>query len=96
MNKKAIYLGFIVSVFLGFTVYLFHQKSLALKSEVSSAELQKALLGYIEKEEVYPESLKEIKFNNRGLEVTYEVLENGRGCRFTVGLKTNELWDEKR
>lgn len=96
MNKKAIYLGFITSVMVLFTAYLFHQKSLQLKSEVVARELQKALLSFIEKEEVYPVDLKNIKFNNRSLEVSYEVLENGRGCRFTVGKQVIELWDEKR
>lgn len=96
MNKKVLYLGTIVTLLLVLTGFLFYQKSLILKSEAGAAELQKALLTYIEKEEVYPKSLKEIKFNHRGLEVIYEVLENGQGCRFTVGTRTIELWDEKR
>lgn len=95
-NKKAIYLGFVAIVMILFTAYLFRQKSLQLKSELVAGELQKSLLSYIEKEEVYPVDLKNIKFNNRSLEVSYEVLEDGRGCRFTVGKQVIELWDEKR
>ena len=96
MNKKALYLGFITSIFMSFTGYLFYQKSLSLRINASALDLQKELLRYIEKEEVYPENLKDIKFNNRKLDVIYEVLEDGRACRFTIGDRTIELWDEKR
>ena len=95
-KKKSFYLGIIASLAIAFTAYLFYKKSLSLKSEASASELQKALLSYIEKEEKYPVDLGEIKFNNRNLKVSYEVLENGRGCRFTIGSQSLELWDEKR
>ena len=95
-KKKAIYLGIIASLGIAFTAYLFYKKSLNLKSEATASELQKALLSYIEKEEKYPNDLREIQFNNRNLNVSYEVLENGRGCKFTVGSQSVELWDEKR
>lgn len=96
MKKKHIYLLIIIIIFLSFTGWLFIQKSIDLRTDAVGAEMQKALLGYIEKEEVFPDSLKDISFKDRGLVISYEKLEKGRGCRFTVAGKTIELWDEVR
>ena len=96
MKKKNIYLLIIIIIFLSFTGWLVVQKSIDLRTGAVAAELQKALLVYIEKEEVFPESIKEISLKDRGLSVSYEKLEKGRGCRFTVAGKTFELWDEVR
>ena len=81
---------------LSFLSVLFYRKSLALREEETAKELRKALLMYIEKEEKFPQTLDKISFNNRGLEVSYEFLENGRGCRFKIDGRKYELWDEKR
>lgn len=95
-KKKAVYLGAIISAFIAITSCLFYKKSIQLKSETVATELRKALLAYIEKEELYPKELSEVKFNKRELDIEYESLENGRGCRFIIEGKVFELWDEKR
>ena len=78
------------------TSYLFYKKSISLKSEVVVENLRKALLTYIEKEESYPKNLTKIIFDDKGLSIRYEALEDGRGCRFVIEGQVYELWDEKR
>ena len=95
-KKKSLYLSIIVVLLLVLTSYLFYQKSIALKSEAVVDDLRKALLTYIEKEESYPKSLTKITFDDKGLSISYEALEDGRGCRFIIEGQVYELWDEKR
>ena len=95
-SKKSLYLGLILALLISLITWLFYQKSIELKSDAVAEELQLALLAYIEKEEVYPQSLSKIQFEDRGLKVGYEYLEGGRGCRFIIAGKKFELWDEER
>ena len=96
IKKKIIYLSLIITLITALTSLLFYRKSKALRTEAVAEELQKALLPFIEKEEVYPKSLKNIIYESRGLNVKYEYLKHGSGCRFIIEGKIYELWDEER
>ena len=89
---KKTYLSIILLCFGALTSLLFLQKSNNLKKEAVKEELQKSLVRYLEREEVYPDKLDDIKVNFRKLKIRYEVLDDGQSCRYWVEDELVELW----
>ena len=95
MKKKHLYLGILLVLFSGLTLFLFAQKNHEIKRQKVSKELKKALVKYLGKEEIYPDDLTLIEIDLNGFKPKYELLDEGYGCRFVIEGEVIELWSEQ-